>query len=396
MQVTEARALAPSEGGRTATPRLVRAPELDWLRLGAVVLVLVVHAAQIFSPFESWHIESPDRSRLLGLLTAFAAPWIMPLFMLLAGAGAWYSLQRRTPLNWFRARALRLVVPLVLGTLLLIPPQVYLRRIHRGEFDGSFIQFYPRFFDGVFPEGNFSYGHLWFILYLFLYFAVALPLFQLLRDGRGDAVMSRLAAWCTGRMGILWGAVPFAIGQLVFRARYTQSTGAVFSDWATHAWLFTALLAGYALAAEPRLMAAVDRGWRGSLVPALLAWLALGIFVLQGDPYNRVPSEVGPWYLVFWSTFALASWAWIVVILGAARAHLRRSTPFLERWRGTAYGFYVLHQTVVVAVAYVVVGWPVDVHLRFLAVTAGSLLGTVVLVGLLKRMPGARAAFGIG
>jgi glucans biosynthesis protein C len=395
MQVTEAGAPTAVGTGGGPVPH-ARAAELDWLRLGAVIVVLVVHAAQIFSPFESWHIESPDRSWLLGLLTAFAAPWIMPLFMLLAGAGAWYSLQRRTPLNWFRARALRLVLPLVLGTLILIPPQVYFRRIYRGEFDGTLLEFYTRFFDGVFPEGNFSYGHLWFILYLFLYFVAALPLFQLLRGSRGAAMIGRVAALCSGRMGILWLAVPIAAGQLLFRATYTQSTGTVINDWATHAWLFTALMTGYALAADPRLMDAVDRAWRATVWPAFIAWVALGVFVLQGDPYNRVPAEPGAWYVVFWSTFSFASWAWMVVILGAARAHLSRSTPFLERWRGTAYGIYVLHQTVVVAVAYYVVGWPVDVHLRFIVVAVASLALTVLLIGLLKRVPGTRAAFGIG
>jgi glucans biosynthesis protein C len=372
-----------------------RAAELDWLRLGAVVLVLMVHSAQVFSPFESWHIASPDRSWALGLFTAATAPWIMALFMVLAGAGAWYSLQRRTAVQWIRARALRLVLPLVLGTLILVPPQVYYRRIYRGEFDGTYLDFYPEFFNGVFPEGNFSWGHLWFLAYLFVYFLVAVPFFSYMERDGGRRLLARMASCCRGRAGILWGVVPFAVGQLLLRWRYPQSTGTLVNDWATHAWLFTALLAGYALLAEPRLMAAVDRGWRVALVPATAVWVVLGVYVLYGEPYMRLPSEPGLWYLAFWTTFGVASWSWLVVILGAARRWLNRPTALLERWRGAAYGIYVLHQTIVVWVAYHVVGWPMDVHARFLVVTLASLAATLVLVRLLRRVPGAQAALGI-
>jgi ABC-type sugar transport system permease subunit len=155
-----------------------RRPEIDWLRVGAIFLVFVVHSAQIFSPIESWHIDSPESSRLLGQFTVFLGPWIMPLFMLLAGASAWYARRRRSDREYLQVRVARLLVPLVAGTLLVVPPQVYYRRLFRGEFEGTFLAFYPSFFDGVFPEGNLSYGHLWFIAYLFLYMLAGVVVFR--------------------------------------------------------------------------------------------------------------------------------------------------------------------------------------------------------------------------
>ncbi|HEX6133503.1 MAG TPA: acyltransferase family protein [Longimicrobiales bacterium] len=379
-----------------ALPANARAAEIDWLRLAAVVVVLVVHAAQIFSPFESWHIASPDRSPWLGLLTALTAPWIMPLFTLLAGAGAWFTLQRRSPAEFLRTRAIRLLPPFVLGTLILIPPQVYLRRLYRGEFDGTFLDFYPRFFEGASPDGNFSWGHLWFILYLFFYFVAATPLFRSLSHGRGRGLLARMgAAADRKRAAILWLVIPFAAGQLLLRARFTQSTGALLDDWATHAWLFTALITGYALMEEPRLMAAVDRGWRIALLPAALSLSIIGLYVMPGDAYDRLPSRPGLWYFTFWTTFSLASWSWLVVLLGAARRYLDRPTPFLERWRHSAYGIYVLHQTVIVLIAWEVVRWPLDLHLRFLIISALSLAVTLMLVAILRRLPGMRTAFGL-
>jgi len=378
---------APTEDGRL--------PEIDWLRLGAVVLVVVIHVAQIFSPFESWHIDSPDKSRLLGQFTVFAAPWIMPLFMLLAGANAFFSLQARSPGEYLRVRVLRLLVPLVAGIFLVIPPQIYYRRLSRGEFEGSFLEFYPRFFDGLFPSGNFSYGHLWFIAYLFLYLMAALPVFQYLSGAEGRRLMARAGLWCQAPGRILWLAVPLAVGQLLLRVRYTQTTGAVVGDWATHAWLFTSLVYGYVLMAEPRFMKGIDQGWRMALVPGVICSLGIAGFTWTGDVFARLPSEAGWGYLVFWSGFTLASWSWMVVILGWARENLHRTTPFLRNWRDTAYPLYIFHQTVVIVIAYWMVGWPLGLHTRFALITVASLASTILLMAAVRRIPGVRALFGL-
>ena len=64
-----------------------RRADLDWLRVLGILLVFTLHAAEPFNPWDSWHVVSPDRSKALGELALFLAPWIMPLFMVLAGEG---------------------------------------------------------------------------------------------------------------------------------------------------------------------------------------------------------------------------------------------------------------------------------------------------------------------
>jgi hypothetical protein len=46
----------------------------------------------------------------------------------------------------------------------------------------------------VYPEGNFSYHHLWFLAYLLVYSFLALPLFAALRTERGGEFIRRFAA----------------------------------------------------------------------------------------------------------------------------------------------------------------------------------------------------------
>ncbi len=372
-----------------------RRADIDWMRVLAVLLVFVVHSAQVFSPIDDWHIRSEETSEFLGQFTVFMAPWLMPLFMLLAGQSAWFTLRKGDSSRFLRARIFRLFIPLVAGTLLVVPPQVYLRRVSRGEFQGNFLEFYPRFFDGIFPEGNFSYGHLWFLAYLFVYSLVALPLFRFLQGPGGRRILSRVADLCDLPGGVLLLFVPLAAGQILLRPHFPDSTGALAGDWSTHAWLLPVYLLGFAIMVEPRLEAAVARDWRTAFFPAILASFGIFLFARPGEVWARIPTDPGLWQAIFWSGFMLATWAWMVFLAGAARAWLTRSTPFLRYWGDRIYPLYVFHQTVIVIVAYQVVRWQLGVTASFLLVLSLSFGATIAVLEGAARIGPVRAVFGL-
>src|SRR5581483_2098283 len=124
-----------------------RLGSVDSRRVWAIAFVFIAPTAEVFNPWDSWHIVNGTRSRVLGELAVIAAPWAMPLLMLLAGVSAWFSLQHRDNQEYVRDRVGRLLLPLIIGTLVLVPPQVYLERRLSGAFGGSLLAFYPHFFD---------------------------------------------------------------------------------------------------------------------------------------------------------------------------------------------------------------------------------------------------------
>ena len=73
-------------------------------------------------------------------------------------------------------RAQKLVLPFGLGYILLCPVTAYIQALYEG-FQGGFISFLPRFFwyDTYHYLG---YGHLWFLLYLFVFSIICVPLFK--------------------------------------------------------------------------------------------------------------------------------------------------------------------------------------------------------------------------
>lgn len=385
------RLAAPIAAPATPTHEAERLHYVDALRLGAVALVIVVHVAEVFNPWDEWHITNGARSRAAGELAALAAPWVMPLLMLLAGVSAWFSLARRDNAAYVRDRVLRVLLPLAVGTLLLVPPQVYLERRLNGEFEGSLVAFYPHFFDGIYPRGNLSWHHLWFLAHLFAYSLLALPLFRYWqRPGRARA-MHWLARICAAPGGLFWLAIPLVLERHLlwglFRERHMLT-----SDWSNHALLFAAYVYGFLLAGSPWLGAAIDAQWRRALAVAVVGSIGIGAGAWFGLLPARLPAPYSAVYLGFWTLYAMCAWAWMVALLGVGRRWLNRDDALLRYGCTRGYPVYIVHQPIIVAGAYVIVQSELGVGVKFWSLLAFSVIATIGSADLIARVPDALRA----
>lgn len=180
---------------------------LDWLRFLAVLFLAPFHAAISFTGMGSVFVyDTPVRDILLSggtpvgvgplaltEFTVFIDNWGMHLLFLVSGIGATFSLRKRNGAQFIQERRDRLLLPLLLGTVFVVSIQSWLRALSFGKFSGSYFAFFLSFFNGIYTgpqsSGNFEWGHLWFLAYLFVFSAVALPLFLSIRQ-QGEASAS--------------------------------------------------------------------------------------------------------------------------------------------------------------------------------------------------------------
>ena len=97
--------------------------------------------------------------------------------------------------KFIKDKVLRLLVPFVVGIFTHASLQVYLERHTQGGFQGSYFEWLPHYFEGLYGlGGNFAWigMHLWYLLVLFLASIIFLPLFQWLKNGSGAPVLARL------------------------------------------------------------------------------------------------------------------------------------------------------------------------------------------------------------
>jgi peptidoglycan/LPS O-acetylase OafA/YrhL len=92
----------------------------------------------------------------------------------------------------------------------------------------------------------------------------------------------------------------------------------------------------------------------------------------------------------------LGSWCCILAILGFGIKHLDQSSAFLKYANEAVLPFYILHQTVLVAVGYLVVQWAIPSLLRWAVLLLASFaLITVTYELLVRRLNVMRILFGI-
>jgi len=82
---------------------------------------------------------------------------------------------------------------------------------------------------------------------------------------------------------------------------------------------------------------------------------------------------------------SLSCWCWLLAILGFGMKHLNFNTSFLKYANEAVLPFYILHQTVIVSLGYLVVQWPIPDGLKFVCILPLSFLVSVSLYEFLVR-----------
>ena len=367
---------------------------IDWLRAKLAVLIAraSIHSALIFCHDGIFPLRSGEDSELLFYFTGIVDPWHMPLLFVLSGAGTWFALRFRKAGQYARERAERLLVPLVFGTLLIVPPQVYLQRLNEGRFDGSFFAFYPHFFDGIYPQGNFTWNHLWFVAYLFVFSLMALPVFIRLGQEPGQRWVSSLASLSERRGGIFLFALPVAVTEALFRAAFPGVQNLVW-DWANFSSYFILFVLGFVTSTDARFQQAVGR--EGPLA------LALGLITTSfGVCLHLLGIAPSPGYSPAWIAYMVLvsfnMWFWVIAFLGLGRRYLGFSNKTLRYITEATYPFYILHMTVVVLIGFPVMNWKMGIAIRYSFIVIASTLATIMIYELfVRRWRVARVLFGM-
>lgn len=385
-----------STAGRDPAPRI---HYFDWLRAIAVFGVITYHTLLPFAR-STWLIRTADQSDLLLAVVSLFETFGLSVLFLIAGASALVALRRRPWRAFLAERAKRLLVPFVVGALVVVPSTGYITGLHLGTTSGSFLTYlieYPRTVwswvteFGLSPQLITYVGaHLWFLAWLFICSALALPIFAFLSSYAGrsflDAV-GRLARW---RGATLLLAVPITLPGLILAGLSSAEQG---PSLEAYAWFAVIFVVGYLLFSDHRFITAVRRDLVLALIVALLgsfALLAAGS-VQGGD----TPRTFGASYFLMMSLVGITGWAWTLTVLGIGMraAFMQRLLPALAA--EAALPAYVLHFPIVTAISSLVVQSPLEFVVK---IVANALLGvgaSLVVTAALLRISVLRPLLGL-
>ncbi len=387
-----------------STEKSARLHYLDWLQVIAILGVFIFHAVHPFDDLYYWHIKNTESSIVVNFFVGFFGAWGMPFFFLMAGATSWFSLRRRTAGRYARERVTRLLIPFIIGAILLTPIQAYYELTHNGWWEeGSIVEFilsteartyfYTDFHQIVIgPKifGALGY-HLWFVGFLFAFALIALPFFLWLNQESGKRLVASLARVAKWRGGLLVFVIPLVLVRFVLQPDFPEE-----HDWSDFIFMLLFFISGYMLIADERFMRAIRRDWMLHLILGIVSTLFFFSAAADVPVFEWLESPATPGFYVVWTAVGINSWCWTMVVFYVGMRFLDFSNERLQYGREASYPFFMIHQPVIIFIAFYVVQWEVDLLIKLLVVVFGSFAVSLSLYELLiRRINPVRALFGM-
>ena len=320
-----------------------RRNDLDWLRVLVFALLIFYHVGMFFVPW-GWHLKNNVIYEWLKWPMLFLNQWRLPILFLISGMGTYYALGKRSWGKFSRERLLRLGLPLIAGMLLIVPPQVYYERLGEGSFSGSYLEFQDIAFQGIYPEGNLSWHHLWFLPYLLLFSLLLSPVLVGIarRPGKFMGWIRRLLQR-PGNLYLL--VVPLYLIEVLLEPFFPVNH-ALIGDWFNLAFSGFLFFLGFILiGAGPQFWESLEKIRKTALAVGVLAFAGLLFIWLVLTDSLLV-------HLIEGAVKVVNLWSWILVLLAYASKMLNRPSKALAYANRAVYPFYILHQTITVALAY--------------------------------------------
>jgi glucans biosynthesis protein C len=376
---------------------------LDWLRILAIFAVFFYHCNRFFD-YKEYAIQSITRSLFSTIHREFFQIWLMPVFFVISGAAVSYSLKSgRKVLTFIKDKIYRLLFPLVfIGIFIVAPPQVYLERLTQGQFIGSFLQWIPQYFHGIYPHGNFSFTgmHCWYLLNLFLYSLIFLPLFIPLGKTK-KSILSRFSVLFEKPWALLLLSISVAASSISAEA-LGLGTLKIMGGWDPLSYpLF--FIFGYVIFSNTRIHEIIKKYSKVCLITAIIftglyLYLEFGTglqeisvvakhkLIMETSNIKDVVSfKVSvPWAGILVMRSFLA-WTWIISFLGFGAKFLNFKNRFMEYANEAILPFYILHQTILLIIGYYVIQWNTNIAVEYAFITISSFTIIMLIYELLVR-----------
>ena len=364
------------------TTKSTRLYYLDWLRVLAMFSIFFFNNARLFN-FYPWHVKNAETSLVPEIFVEFLDLWVLPLFFFLAGASVYYALKSRTPGGFAKERTLRILIPIViLGWFIIAPPQVYLERLTSGEFSGNIFQFYyPHYFDGLYGMGgNFALVpmHMWFLWLLFIFSLISLPIF-VHNKRTGRSLGSRLATLFENPWTFIVPVLLLALSEtLLSHLGDLMSWG---GGW-NHLSYLMFFISGYLMFSNARIQENIKKYASIALIAALVLQTVhylLWFVIKPGFPDSKAV------YLGIEIFTTLRSLLFIFAILGLGSRYLNFNNRFLRYANEAVLPFYILHQTIILIIGFLVIQWSMGIAPKYLIISATSFVAILAIYELLIR-----------
>lgn len=380
---------------KTPSPRLFF---LDWVRIIAFFLLILYHVGMYYVSWD-WHVKSPYASDAIEPLMILSSPWRLGLLFLVSGVASSFMLARTGSTAFARQRSWRLLLPLVFGMFVIVPPQAYFEVVEKVGYQGSygaFMRLYVSSYPGFCRAGDCldmpTWNHLWFVAYLWVY-SLVLALLLALAGPRFDQLATKVARQLHGWRLIVLPALLLGLIRIVLVSQF-PSTHDLVTDWFNHASYLTLFVLGAMLGRAGVTWPHMDAMRWPALAAATACWAALIVYFSLPESVT-LDSAAHHWRLAMRMVYALCAWSAMVAAIGFAHRHLNADSAQRHYLSQAVFPVYIVHQTLIVALAHLIKPAKIAPAAEGLVLTVLTVCLSFAMFELVRRVALLRPVFGL-
>lgn len=371
---------------------------LDWMRFFAILVVFLFHNLKFYD-FSDWHVKNAQQSEVATQITNFIFLWIMPLFFTISGASFTIFIRHRNFKQVVTDRSKRLLLPYLFGILFLIPPQKYFESLYHKVSDGNFIDRFIGYFNvsnvkigfSTMWFGHFGY-HLWFLAFLFIITIITYPLLLWIKNAFENNKPSFFVKIASKHIYLCILCVPLLAIDFILRVPCPD-----YLNWADFFDFIYFFILGFLIFSNNELVERVKKNSSRNLLIANVLVLGLGYLAIFTD-FIKNTSVSQAWslqYFGFVSLLKLNSFFWTLSLLGIGASGLNFSTKYLYHLNEFVLPFYMLHQTVIIAIGFYIIALEISIIAKLIIITLLSFISIVFIYLIIQRINVLRILFGM-
>ena len=320
--------------------------DIDWLRVIAIGLLLIYHVAIGFQPWGVFiqFIQSDKSLEKLWIGMSMINVWRIPFLFFVSGMGVFFALKKRNWKQLIKERTVRILVPFVFGTLVIVPVHVLLWTDYYSQ-DYQF-QFNP--------------SHLWFLGNIFSYIILGLPLLFGLYQQK-DLIEKRLSRWLDHPLKLFVLTLPF-LAEIALVQPESFETYAL--NWHGYFIGITAFLTGFIIMISGKPFWETVKQWY-----PLYFIIAFGLYQIRVWVFDLNASH----YLM-----AFESVCWILGVFGFGYRFLNKPSNLLKYLSQAAYPIYIIHMIWIYLASYYFFQLEMNTWHQLIIVSVITFLGSFI------------------
>jgi glucan biosynthesis protein C len=362
---------------------------LDYLRAFIVFVVIVLHSLLPYVIGYDWTINDSIKSVFFSNISTLIDVFIMPIMFFIAGYFAFPSIRKGVK-DFIKNKVTRIALPYLFGILFLAPIISYLGLIQHSIIDMSYYTYYTT----VLFNNPINSQHFWFLSSLFLFFMVFTLVYVLFKDIL-ENIYEKAKTHTPSNQSILifigcFLALSIGLFYLVGRVFPDGSwnTVFIFFSFQLTRWSNYILYFGLGILVFIKRINIAELIKKSTFAILMLAFMITYLFlnfkysVYWASELAYTQANVQFYNAIVHVLYCFTSLLTLLFLF----QYLNRPSKMLQRLAKNSFTIYLVHMVYTVIIQFYIVNLQMDIYLKFIITTTGTLILSIATAELLSYL----------